>query len=69
MKRTKSWPALPPVLVSGYSALRATTMEVRLDPLPPCAVKPPARGPVKPNRLAKARAVCFSMTVRAGDTW
>jgi hypothetical protein len=44
-------------------------MEVRLEELPPWQVMPPARGPVKPKRLARVRAVCFSMTVRAGETW
>jgi len=36
--------------------------------LPPCVEIPPALGPVKPKRLAKAFAVVFSMTVRAGET-
>jgi len=60
--------AFPAVLTSGNKALRATTMDVRLEALPPWHVKPPARGPVKPNRLAREREVCFSMTDRAGDT-
>jgi hypothetical protein len=36
--------------------------------LPPCVEIPPAWGPVKPKRPAKAFAVVFSMTVRAGET-
>lgn len=69
MKRAKRWVPLPRVLVDGYRALRATTTEVRLLPEPPWQVKPPARGPVRPKREARWRAVCFSMTVRAGETW
>lgn len=69
MKTTNLRPALPAVLVSGKSVLRAATRDVRFDALPPAQVKPPARGPEKPKREARVRAVCFSMMVRAGETW
>lgn len=48
---------------------RATIREVRFDPLPPGHDMPPACGPSKLNRLAKALVVVFSMTVKAGETW
>ena len=64
----KSWAALPVVLVSGYSAPRAMTSDVRFEELPPWQTIPPARGPSKPKSPANLRAVSFSISVRAGET-
>ena len=71
MKRTSLRPPaeLPSVFVSGKRVLRATTMEVVLAAEPPWTEIPPAWGPVRPKRLARARVVVFSMMVRAGETW
>ena len=43
-------------------------MEVVFELEPPCTEMPPAWGPLRPKRLARARVVCFSIMVRAGDT-
>lgn len=48
--------------------MRATMMDVWLEALPPGCEMPPACGPVKPKRAAKARAVVFSIRVRTGET-
>ncbi|KAI5284177.1 hypothetical protein KEM52_003034 [Ascosphaera acerosa] len=42
---------------------------VVLDAEPPWTETPPARGPRRPKRRASARAVAFSTTVSAGETW
>lgn len=44
-------------------------MEVVLEALPPWVEIPPAWAAEKPNLLARAREVVFSITVRAGETW
>lgn len=49
--------------------LRAMTIEVVFEALPPWTDIPPALGPFRPNNAARARVVCFSISVRGGDTW
>ena len=49
--------------------LRAITRAEELDALPPGCEIPPAKGEVKPIRLARNRVVCFSIRVRTGETW
>lgn len=61
--------ALPAVLLSGYKVLRAMIIDVVFEALPPWVDIPPAWGPLNPKMLAKAHAVVFSITERAGDTW
>ena len=55
--------------MAGKRVLRAITMEVVLEAEPPGTEIPPAWGPLRPNRLARAREVVFSIRVRAGETW
>ncbi len=45
----------------------AITIEVVLEIDPPWTEIPPAWGPLRPKMLARARVVCFSIMVSAGD--
>jgi hypothetical protein len=60
---------LPLDLVSGYRVLRATTMAVALEALPPGWEMPPDVEEGRLKRLARYFVVCFSMSVRTGETW
>ena len=60
---------LPWVLVEGCRVLRATTMAVALEALPPGCEMPPDVDDGRSKRLARYFVVCFSMRVRTGATW
>ena len=62
-------PRSPSFLVDGYSVLRAITRAVLLQAEPPGCEIPPAKGVVKPRRVARNLVVCFSIRVRTGETW
>ena len=64
----RPWELLPWLLVSGNRVFRAMTMDVVLEDEPPWTEMPPAWAPVRPKRFARARVVCFSISVSAGDT-
>lgn len=69
MKRVKLCVPLPSVLVEGYSVLRATTIAVLLEALPPGCEMPPLVSAGSEKSEARYLVVLFSMRVRAGDTW
>jgi hypothetical protein len=62
-------PRSPSFLVDGYNVLRAITRAVLLEAEPPGCEMPPAKGEVKPRRVARNFVVCFSIRVRTGETW
>lgn len=63
------WPASPSVLVEGWRVLRAMTMAVEFEALPPGCAMPPEKVGSKPMRLARNFVVYFSISVRTGEHW